>query len=491
MLRAPAALSPAGVTLLALTLVGAALRFVTLDVQSLWFDESFTIIQLRSGLGEFLDGMVLYQATAPLYYLLAWPWERAFGDGAVAMRSLSAAFGTLTVPVAFLAARTMFSTRAGLLAAALVATSPTLVWYSQEVRPYALLVLLSSTTLLFWARARSTGARRDVAMFAASSALAVLTHYFAAFLVGPAALMLLWRRRDAAALLAVAAVAVTGLAMLPLALAQRARGGGSYIGATPLDDRVADIARQFVAGLTLAPGRGLGLLAGLFMIAGLVSLVVLEQGQPRRAGLLAIALVACAVGIPVIMGIAGENFLLLRNVLAGWVPLALAAAGGFAAPGARRVGPVAGGALALTFAAITIAVAATPSYHRSDWRDLSRILETRPASRAIVVQPGWSTPAIGIYLPASFYARGSRSVEVSEVTVLGPDAPSPAVAAGAQAVISRLHLGSGSVALGPTAQVRDLKLATLVLDPPRALTARQIVAAGLARDPGEVLFESR
>lgn len=478
-----------GLLLLAVTVVGALLRFSTLSVQSLWFDESFTILQLKQPLGVFLSNMDLYQATPPLYYFLAWPWERVVGDGAVGMRSLSAIFGSVTVPVVFLAGRTLFSSWAGLLAAAFVATSPTLVWYSQEARPYALLVLLISASLLFLARALQGDSRRDVFGFAVASALAIATHYFAAFLVAPAALVILWRRRDGIALGALALQVVVGLAVLPLALAQRARGGGSYISGVPVTDRMNEIARQFVAGLNLAPGRVLGLLAGVLLVSGLILLVVLTRDRERRRGILILALAGCAVGIPVAMGLAGENFLLLRNLLSAWVPLALAAAAGFAARRAGTPGLAAGGILAVVFAAITVAVAATPSFQRSDWRGISRAMDAQPGARAIVVKPAFSGAAINIYRPGSYAPGAQVPVRVSQVAVLGPEAPAPAAAKSARTLISTLKLGGGSVRLGRTAQIRDLKLVVLVLDPPRLLTGRQIQRSGLTDAPHAVLFE--
>ncbi len=477
--------------LLGITVVGAVLRFSTLGVQSLWFDESFTILQLRQPLGQFLAGMDLYQATPPFYYLLAWPWERIIGDGAVGMRSLSAVLGTATVPVVFLTARTLFSNAAGLVAAALVATSPTLVWYSQEARPYACLVLLTSTALLFLARALRDGAGRDVTGFAIASALAIATHYFAAFLVVPAALFLLHRRRDRFALAALAAALVAALAVLPLALAQRARGGGSYIANTPIVSRAWEIARQFVAGLTLAPGPIFGLLGAVLLTAGLISVIVLTRGGERRSAAITLTLFACAVGIPLIMALGGENFLLLRNLLSGWVPLALAAAGGFAATRARPFGLAAGAGLALVFAAISVGVAATPSFQRSDWRGISSALDARPASRAIISEPYWSTAAINVYRPHSYVPGANVPVRVSELALVGPDAPSPAVARSVRSSISRLRLGRGSVRLGRTLQIRDLKLTVLVLDPPRSLTPEELQRAGLAKTPGAVLYDPR
>jgi uncharacterized membrane protein len=89
----------------------------------------------------------------------------------VGLRSLSALFGTATVPVAYLVGRELIGRRAGLGLAAIVAVEPMLVWYSQDARAYALLVLLSSAALLFLLRARRTGRGRDLAWWAVFSAL--------------------------------------------------------------------------------------------------------------------------------------------------------------------------------------------------------------------------------------------------------------------------------------------------------------------------------
>ena len=124
----------------ALTVLGATVRFATLDAQSFWLDELATASLLDRGFGQMLDGIRETEATPYLYYVLAWPWARVFGLGEVGLRSLSAVFGTLAVPVSYAAGAALCSRRVGVVAAALVAVSPFLVWYSQEARSYSLLV---------------------------------------------------------------------------------------------------------------------------------------------------------------------------------------------------------------------------------------------------------------------------------------------------------------------------------------------------------------
>ena len=169
----------------ALVLCGAVVRFATLGHQSFDHDEAVTAWHVLHGdLGSTLHVVVSTERSPPLYYLLAWVWVQMFGTGEVGLRSLSALIGVATIPAAYLAARQFASRRAGVIAAAFVAFNPYLVWYSQEARSYALLVLFVAWGLYFFARCLDDPSRRNLALWAGASALALCSHYFAAFAVG-------------------------------------------------------------------------------------------------------------------------------------------------------------------------------------------------------------------------------------------------------------------------------------------------------------------
>ena len=180
----------------AITAAAAGLRFYGLGKQSFWYDEAFTVFLVHQTPGQLLSFLPVTESTPPFYYMCAWAWSRAFGMDEVGLRSISALAGTLTVPVMYLIGRRLGSHRSGLLAAALAACCPLLVWYSQEARAYSLLVLLSAIGLLFFIYARLRPAPATLAGWAAASALALATHYMAAVTVVPEALLLLyWFRR--------------------------------------------------------------------------------------------------------------------------------------------------------------------------------------------------------------------------------------------------------------------------------------------------------
>ena len=344
--------------------LAAALRLWRLGHQSFWLDEVFTVRLVNEDLVGMLKGVRETESTPHLYYSLAWLWEKVAGDGETGLRLLSALLGIATVPVAYLAARQLFRPAVALTAAALVAVNPWLVWYSQEARAYALLVLLSTAALLFFLRG-------NIGRWALVSALAVLTHYFAAFLVAPMGLWLIWTRRDRASIAAAGAVTVVGLALAPLALDQRANGHTKFIEEIPLGTRVADLPKKFVTGELGTPTPGLGPLAGLLVVAGAALLLWRAAPDDRRKGLALAVLTAVTLAVPLTLAVLGFDYLFPRNAIAALVPAAAALAAGFAA---HRAGLAAAAVLCATAVAVNIQVGLNEDLQRDDWRAVARAI---------------------------------------------------------------------------------------------------------------------
>ena len=140
----------AGVLYLAgILLVATGLRFWAIDRTSLWYDEVVTMRVARAGsVPELLALLNRIDGTrAPLHPLFLQTWLRAFGPSAFAGRSASALCGILTVGLVYLLGRQAFDATTGRWAAWLAAVCPPLVYYSQEARMYAWLVLF---TCLSW-----------------------------------------------------------------------------------------------------------------------------------------------------------------------------------------------------------------------------------------------------------------------------------------------------------------------------------------------------
>src|SRR4051812_21025978 len=299
------------------------------------------------------------ELTPPLYYVLAWPWAHVFGTDEAALRALSALFGIAVVPVAYLLGRDLVSRRAGLAAAALVAFNPLLVWYSQEARPYSLLVLLCALSMLFCFR-------RRVWLWALFSVLALLTHYFAAFVVVPEGLWLAWVCRPRArALVAGGLVAAVGVALIPLAAHERSKIGTGYIEGVSLRRRLIGVPEDFLTGLVVKFDATWEQLIQAFVLVLAACGAWFAFMRERRAAILLGGLAALAAGVPMLLAVAGPDFLNTRNVIAACVPFLILIAVGFAGV---RAGVVAVVALCAVGVSTTVVVAADSDYHRSDFR---------------------------------------------------------------------------------------------------------------------------
>ena len=297
-----------------IVVLAAALRFATLDVQSYWFDEATTVHLLRMGLGDMLAAIPDSESTPPLYYVAAWLWTQVLGTGEVGLRSLSALAGTATIPVVYAIGARAVSSRAGLVAAGLAAANPLLVWYSQEARAYALLVLLAALTLLVLPRALERPSARNLAALATLAALAVATHYFAAFLVVPEALWLLHRLRSRA-VVPVAAVGVVALALLPMAIGQAENDGARFIRGSSEIGRLAAVPKQFLVGYD-APGETLAtILAAILALYGLYLLVRRATGDERAGAAPLAVLAAVVVAVPAVLSFTGTSATITLRVI--------------------------------------------------------------------------------------------------------------------------------------------------------------------------------
>jgi mannosyltransferase len=396
---------------LALTALGAALRFPTLDRQSFWLDELVTVALLRQGLPDVLAEIPRTEATPYVYYVVAWAWGSVFGLGELGLRSLSALVGTATIPVAYGTGAVLVSRRAGLVAAALVAVNPFLVWYSQEARSYALLALLGAGTVLAFGPALR-GDRRSLAAWAVLSALAIATHHFAAFLVAAEAVWLLARLRPSRAVAASLLPAAVLLAHVPLVLAQR--DNAEAVTGSSLAARIAGIPKNLAVGYSF-PAEALGsALAALLLVFGL-ALVVRAAPADRSGALVAGSLAVAAIAVPVVLALAGVDFLVARNTIVAVVPAAVCVAAGCAT---SRLGLAAAGALCVVSAAVALAPALDTRYGRTDWRGAAEALGNPDGARAIVVTPYMSRALWRPYLP-DLREPPAEGALVREIAVVG------------------------------------------------------------------------
>jgi mannosyltransferase len=396
--------------LAALILLAAALRLATLTEQGFWYDEAFTPVHvLHAGLGATLKSLVHSENTPPLWYLLAWADARVLGDGALALRLPSALAGIATVPVVWAIGSELAGRRAALIGAALVAVNPLFVWYSQEARAYGLFVFFAALAMLCFARLLHRPSGTRATLFALSGALALLTHYFAAFLLVPMALWLLRERAvRRAALPAIGALALVSLVLLPLISAQGGHGT-QWIGRWALSSRLQAIPQYYLTGYSGGPlGHGVELLVALPLLAGVLLggwrlLAAPARGgdsppaRSREGAAICLWIAGFAVLAPIVLAALGADYLAPRNLVGAMIPLSVLIAILFAAIDGL-LGWLLAGAGAAAFFAVTIDVDLSPRLQRGNWRDVAKLLRApaqAPGVAAPLGSPGGSDTATG------------------------------------------------------------------------------------------------
>ncbi len=136
-------------------LAAFALRLIRLEEREMWYDEAFAVLYAEKPMGAIIYGTVTPVEGAAadihplLYYLFLHRWM-SLGQSPFVVRFPSVIFGLLSICLIFRLGQELFSTEAGLTAAALTAVSPFHIWYSQEARMYSLLCLASVLSIYFF-----------------------------------------------------------------------------------------------------------------------------------------------------------------------------------------------------------------------------------------------------------------------------------------------------------------------------------------------------
>ncbi len=124
---------------IAITLIGGALRVLLLSTKGLWWEETFSLWMSNHSVIDMLQWIARIDHHPPLYYLLLHYWMALKGNAPDSVRLLSALFGAGTIPIIYLIGKRTSGVMIGLVAAVLLALSPFNIRFAQETRMYTLL----------------------------------------------------------------------------------------------------------------------------------------------------------------------------------------------------------------------------------------------------------------------------------------------------------------------------------------------------------------
>lgn len=178
------------VLLTIIILSGAFLRLIGLGKQSLWYDELLNWHRSsQKDLSSLSRGVVYNDGHPPGYYIILHFVIRYLGDSEAILRLPSVICGILSVLVIFLLGQLLYSYREGLVASCLMAFLYTPIYYSQEARPYASLLLLSLISIYFWVKILNHFKKEEKLSLAIfifyilTATLCSYTHYFGLYFI--------------------------------------------------------------------------------------------------------------------------------------------------------------------------------------------------------------------------------------------------------------------------------------------------------------------
>jgi 4-amino-4-deoxy-L-arabinose transferase-like glycosyltransferase len=329
--------------------------------------------------------------------------------------------GTALIPIAYLCGRELVSRRAGLLTAAFVAISPFMIWYSQEAREYMLVAAFCGAALLWFARALRDPSGRNIAWWTGFAVLALLTHYFAGFLIAPQGLWLLYRERSRASLVAVVVVGVVELALIPLLVSHATASLLGFITGTHLSTRVQEVPVAFALGPPFGTSLlGYGLIGAAILAAILIVLLIVggEPDELRGAGI-AGGLAAFVLIVPLVLALLGKDYYIERALIPAWLPLAIVVAAGCTTRRLRLPGAVLAAMVLAGSVYGLVRINTDTAYQRPDWRAVAQALGSASAPRAVVAYDGLGTDPLKFYLRGVPWTAPVGPVTVDEVDVVG------------------------------------------------------------------------
>ncbi len=425
-----------------IVLAGGVLRFATLS-QSVWFDEAGTVREVSGSLGHALHDTLNVDVTPPLYVVLLWCWRQLFGSSAADLRTLSALAGTLAIPIAFAAVNRIAERRPALIVAALVAVNPVLLYFSQEIRAYSVIVCVSGVAFLAFLDLLERHTLRALVIWVLCSIALLWLHYYDVLFVVPQAAWLAreaWRGRDRRLVLAIGAVAIAGAPLL-LVIHHQQPHAASYIDAQlsgpyqpfRYSTALATANVSFMTIMTelmIGPGgpakRALAYVVMGAIVVALLLVARLEKGVLRTAVERCALLVVPGAFVMLIFLAARAEPLQGRYMLSLWLPASAVVAIGLALIRPRMLGfgLAAGiGVVWLVVGVLSYTDAAVAG--REDVRGAARALGVARSGRLIAISQQWDLLAMELYRPAAsrFAGRLARTREIDVVAL--PDSAFP------------------------------------------------------------------
>ena len=159
-----------------------AMSMLIFSHQSLRLDESQSLWQTSHTPTKILN-IIAQDVHVPLYHFILHFWQLFLGNSVFTGRVLSLIFFALSIPAVYFVGKRTFNQNIGIFAATLLAISPFMNWYGNEIRMYSLLTLMTIMSQYFFVMIYKTRDKDAWLGYFIVNVFGIFTHYFFFFVL--------------------------------------------------------------------------------------------------------------------------------------------------------------------------------------------------------------------------------------------------------------------------------------------------------------------
>ncbi len=172
---------PMALLLILFTFLNLLFKFYYLPQESIYGDEGYSIFHAQKPLSELTD-VFLHDQNPPLHILLLHFWMQIFGVSDISAKALSVILSVLCGGVLFLFANKFLNKQAAIVVSVLFLFSNPQLFYSHEIRTYALVQLLCIASFYFYFKLLKEPDKKTIAMLTIINLLLLFSHYLTIFI---------------------------------------------------------------------------------------------------------------------------------------------------------------------------------------------------------------------------------------------------------------------------------------------------------------------
>jgi tetratricopeptide (TPR) repeat protein/4-amino-4-deoxy-L-arabinose transferase-like glycosyltransferase len=409
--------------LIAVVLLGTALRLHGLGARSLWADEIQVVLAATGSFRHVLEGAKSHVSAPPLDYLIVHLLVTYIGHSEFILRFGAAMWSILSIPLIYQLGKRTAGPWAGIVGALLLATSPFHLEFSREAKFYASLVFFTLLSNIAFLRALRSGNRLRWFIYCLCNTVGIYFHLYIALVMACQGLYLLLdevidlvheQRRILRALPRLLpyaiSTAVTAACFAPWYIwdiaQQKPVGEFSTALSLPL---LRDLLLTFGLNQRL-PATLLAALVGLGVVTAWKAVTTRKAGRPHPVPLLVLNILA--VGFVILLDNFGSYWFAPKQtqfVLPAYLTLAAAGLVGLCRSVTRlpRMPALVRPALATAAVGVLAYLAWTGategvrtwSQEMQDWRDAAALVRSGHQPQDAVIAWKWDQLSFGFYAP--------------------------------------------------------------------------------------------